>query len=540
MNKKNEIFAQCYNQRGAAGLMVTLLIFVFIGVAALGIDVYHNFVILGNELQNAADAGALAGAAELYTDDGPSINTGANEVAQHVAQENLTTALPQQTTDGSNRLAPEVAANTSTNTWDVQRGHWSFGLSDPNERGFYPSESTDIPSLWDYTEEELDDPDNVPIFINAVRVIARRQATPIVTFFARIFGIGATTLTREAVAYLGFAGPINPGEVDQPIAICEESISDDDGVTCNIGRMINSGQDVQSHETGGWTDFCQEDSGPGCEGDPCAGGTNAQTVRGLVCADGNPYQLNSGDMATSGGEIQSAFNDLVDCWDDNTIINNLTDDDIDEWCENYSTLAEFIAAHSGLEDAIGENANYIRRTWGMTLPVISCPSNNVGTCEDFRGAIEVIVAWINNQTDPQYNNVPRALFGPDCEPLWPLDDETSNIIFMEDDTQEQRIDIWTSFASDPDSPVEDLPVGLNLQNVDGSPAPYNQKSIYFRPNCEPHEPAGGTGGQNFGILAQIPVLVCPDKFSNVDSSTGCCAGGATGCNPHWVPAPSGP
>ncbi len=57
------------NQRGAVGLMVTLLAPVFVIAAWLGVDTYHSFVILPNELQNAADAGALAGAAQLYSDD---------------------------------------------------------------------------------------------------------------------------------------------------------------------------------------------------------------------------------------------------------------------------------------------------------------------------------------------------------------------------------------------------------------------------------------------------------------------------------------
>jgi hypothetical protein len=46
-----------------------------------------------------------------------------------------------------------------------------------------------------------------------------------------------------------------------------------------------------------------------------------------------------------------------------------------------------------------------------------------------------------------------------------------------------------------------------LKNVDGSQAPYDKKSIYFLPDCTPHELTGVSGGYNFGILAKIPVLV---------------------------------
>jgi hypothetical protein len=34
-----------------------------------------------------------------------------------------------------------------------------------------------------------------------------------------------------------------------------------------------------------------------------------------------------------------------------------------------------------------------------------------------------------------------------------------------------------------------------------------QKTIFILPSCEPHEPSGTTGGENYGVLAKIPVLV---------------------------------
>jgi hypothetical protein len=48
---------------------------------------------------------------------------------------------------------------------------------------------------------------------------------------------------------------------------------------------------------------------------------------------------------------------------------------------------------------------------------------------------------------------------------------------------------------------------FNLQNVGGTPARFQKKAIYFKPDCAPHIPSGKTGGDNFGILAKIPVLV---------------------------------
>ena len=48
---------------------------------------------------------------------------------------------------------------------------------------------------------------------------------------------------------------------------------------------------------------------------------------------------------------------------------------------------------------------------------------------------------------------------------------------------------------------------FNLQEADGSPAQYRKNTIYFKPDCSPHERKGRTGGENFGVLAKVPVLV---------------------------------
>jgi hypothetical protein len=120
----------------------------------------------------------------------------------------------------------------------------------------------------------------------------------------------------------------------------------------------------------------------------------------------------------------------------------------------------------------------------MTLPVIDCPDNNVGTCERVVGAVTVNVVWINDQTDPQRNNAPWEMAAvPPGYGSWSSSDPIGQ-------------NRWDSFVTH-----------FHLQNVDGTPAPYDQKSIYFLPDCTPHEPRGVTGGDNFGILAEIPVLV---------------------------------
>jgi len=400
------------NQTGATAILVGLLMIIFIGLAALAVDIGHLYLVR-NELQNASDAGALAGARVLYNEEGTEINATANATAYGAAVANQ-----------SEKTSVDVHWN-GDNSGDIERGHWSFAT-----HTFTPNSSTAPVDLWNVSTDELDANVN---FINAVRVRARRQDTPAASFFGRIFGYSNFILSADSVAYIGFAGTLTPFEVDQPIAICKESILEGGIYTCNIGRMINSGQNVATSETGGWTSFNQDDTA-------CQGGTNSQEVRSLVCADGNPEPLILGKaMATNGGEIASAFKKLRQCWEDETSRT---------------------------------------KSWTLTLPVIECPGNNVGTCEKPVGAVTVHVVWVTGEgEDTSYSDAP-----------WVMDDWSST-----DSNGQQR---WASFAK-----------YFNLQNVDGSPAPYQKKAIYFKPDCQPHIPSGRTGGENFGILAKIPVLV---------------------------------
>jgi hypothetical protein len=398
--------------------MVALLMLLFLGFAALAIDIGHLSLAKG-ELQNAADAGALAGARFLYNNDGTQVNTGANQIAYDAA-----------TANKSENASVEVNWSGG-NDGDVQRGHWCFST-----KTFEANNSTAPVDLWNVSTEDLDaDPD----FINAVRVVARRQGTPIASFFAQLFGNESFQMAAEAIAYIGFAGTLLPWEVDQPIAICGDSVVTPEGdYSCNIGRMINSGQNTTSSETGGWTSFNQEDA--------CTGGTNAQEVKSLVCSGGNPEPMTLGmSTATNGGDIQSAFNQLIQCWADET----------------------------------GKAA-----PWNMTLPVVSCPGNNIGTCEDLKGAVNVNVLWITEAgEDPTFENAPTQMDGIGDYGSWSSSSPNGQAR-------------WNSFVAH-----------FNLENIDGSPAPYQKKAIYFLPDCTPHDPAGTSGGENFGVLAKIPVLV---------------------------------
>ena len=287
--KKSIALSNLKDKTGAVAIMVALLLIVFIGFAALAIDLGHLYVVR-NELHNAADAGALAGARFLYNDYGTSVNPDANQIAYDAARDNYSEK-------------DRVDVNwESGNVGDVQRGHWSFAALT-----FEDNDSLAPVDLWNVSTEQLDAD---PSFINAIRVVTRRQTLPAASFFARIFGHENFELSAEAVAYIGFAGTLGPGEADQPIAICQESILIDDEYSCNFGRMLNSGSVSADHNTAGWTNFSQ----------PCSTANTNSMTELLEDCSGNPDEIQLGDsIGTTGGVVDAIINhpvqpSLMACW----------------------------------------------------------------------------------------------------------------------------------------------------------------------------------------------------------------------------------
>jgi len=249
---------------------------VFIAFTALAVDINHLYVVR-NELQNSADAGALAGARFLLNDD-MSINTAANTFAYNAATEN-----------NSEKVAAEVES--------VERGHWSF-----NNKVFTANPSTTQADITLIAGVDFATMDSNTDLINAVRVVTKRETTKAASYFAFIFGnTDGFTVKTEAVAYIGFAGTMPPQGFDQPIAICYESIKED---WCSIGRMINSGNNLSTSNTAAWTNFTQ----------PCDT-ANGPSVSPLVCGDGNPntvtFQIG---MGTTNGMVENVLGDMKTCW----------------------------------------------------------------------------------------------------------------------------------------------------------------------------------------------------------------------------------
>jgi hypothetical protein len=177
------------NNRGATAVIVAICLIMLVGFAALAIDVGYLYATR-NELQNAADAGALAGAGflgEQYAG-----LTYSEQQAYTFTRTDIVGTVNEVT-----RKNKAAGVGISINDADITIGIW-----DEDAR-------TVTPTL------------TAP---NAVRVIARRDSSansPVSVFFARIFGV--ETMNVSAVATAALTGPasVDDGVLKTPFGLSE-------------------------------------------------------------------------------------------------------------------------------------------------------------------------------------------------------------------------------------------------------------------------------------------------------------------------------
>lgn len=180
------------NDRGVTAIVIALLMLVFLGVAALAVDVGYLYMAR-NQLQNAADAAALAGARQLGYLFKNHIN-GAD--AQGTLQEPNITGNPDgvKTVAIATAKANKVTASElETTDIDVKIGRWSF------------------------VDKKLTETNDRP---RAVQVHTHRQNTHgIGTFFARLLGRDVVDVSAIATATLL---PVPSGTPEAPFVIAQD------------------------------------------------------------------------------------------------------------------------------------------------------------------------------------------------------------------------------------------------------------------------------------------------------------------------------
>jgi Flp pilus assembly protein TadG len=177
------------DQQGATAVMVAVALTALFGFVALGIDV-GNLCVTRNQLQNIADAAALAGTRQLgriyqpmtYDEQQGNDETLIKSAIHDVAGQNQAAELDSLTIPGQDILIGQWQANQNS--------------GDP------------------FTQTV-----NMP---KAVRVIARRDAqanSPISTFFAGVIGTDLLSVSATATAALTGKGDAAPGELELPVGI---------------------------------------------------------------------------------------------------------------------------------------------------------------------------------------------------------------------------------------------------------------------------------------------------------------------------------
>lgn len=257
------------SQEGAVAIIVAILISVLLGFAALAIDVGYMYATR-NELQNVADAAALAGAGKLG-----SIYSAMSieEVENYTLTSDEKAAIVTAVKDTA-KLNEAAKGYININDEDITISVWDFDK--------YPDPGPD----QELTENLIN--------ADAVRVIARRDSnsTPgaIATFFAKIlvlFGGNTDTFSVSAVATAALSGPSNmmEGELNMPFGLSELNFPD------NCNELVTFKDTTDS--CAGWHNFFEAD--------------NANTIRNnafdIIAADvvDDEIEINIPDEGFEGG-----------------------------------------------------------------------------------------------------------------------------------------------------------------------------------------------------------------------------------------------
>lgn len=262
------------SQKGAAAVTIAFVMIVLICFAALSIDIGY-LMVTRNELQNVADAAALAATRKLgnyYENMTPDEQLSyACGMAEWPCTDIKTVAIE---TGLANRAGQ---VNIVVNESDVHIGRWDFSVPPP----FDPSN--------DPFTEQAEQP-------RAVRVTARRDAqanNAITTFLAGIMGVDTMAVSAVATAALSGQGSAAEGELELPVGIDAQFF----GPTGACGQEIFFSPTTLS--CAGWTSWDY--------------GNGANIMRDVISGEKPNPEVSVGGEAYnySGGDMATLFDDLL-------------------------------------------------------------------------------------------------------------------------------------------------------------------------------------------------------------------------------------
>lgn len=234
------------DERGMLAAMAAVMLTALVGITGAATDLGLLYTAR-NQLQNAADASALAAADAIITYDS-SFNAqvdyqSAWSTAQQLAASNQAIGV------NLTLLEPDFVVGK----WDLAGGQWisTGSSSDPND-------------------------------INAVQVTLRRDETansPVSTYFAGIVGYGQVGVSAASLAFIGYAGSSPEGALALPIAVAADAVTGgDDAPDCGQALVFHD----ERNENAEWTTFFDWPS-------------NDPNVRDYVCGCKSSPALKVGD-----------------------------------------------------------------------------------------------------------------------------------------------------------------------------------------------------------------------------------------------------
>jgi Flp pilus assembly protein TadG len=238
------------NESGAVAAYVGIGIVVFLGFAALALDIAH-MVSVKRELVKAAEAGALAGARGLWPVD---LSTATSRDPDWSNAETKASATAKKNqVDGVNLATGEVT---------VEVGRWNY-----TTQTFTPGNNSSA---------------------NGVRVTTRRNRVPMI--LAQVLGQAPRDMSASASAIMDFATAVGKGTI--PIAV-NQDFAQTPGITVYIGFNPDPEDD------GGWFAVTPDK-------------VNAATLKDYITNDSVP-PLHIGDtIDLQNGVVDTALKLLAD------------------------------------------------------------------------------------------------------------------------------------------------------------------------------------------------------------------------------------
>lgn len=281
-------------QKGSMLITTSLFFIVLIGFAAMAIDVGH-LMIARNELQNAADAAALAGANCLDKTTAPSgtdcTSTTSATLNWGIASTKANNAVGLNKSDGSILIDGTVTTGYKNLTG--------------TPTGLQPTTLSPV-GMYDK-----------PAVMVSLGKTSGKNGGPVQTLITKMFGGAAVPITVNAVAVISSPGNVIPGSLI-PVAInkCMYDKFWDSGTgspkiytgtpvdpygLSTVGQpwefLIGSSYHYDACYSGQWTSFDLD--------------VNSQSAIGNLIANGNPTQLAIGDNTwIEPGTKTASYNDL--------------------------------------------------------------------------------------------------------------------------------------------------------------------------------------------------------------------------------------